>query len=177
MLDQQIPNIPWRQLTTPYGRGTAIPKLIEQEQYTQLAELIEHQGTLWQVTPWVLLVLLKKLTRKKLEVVSLQEVQLYLAVAHAITKDYLDPVNTVKNMQELLDVNYLWIENEDNDEQEWEKETPKGYEEQAFVGYYYYSYMLLQEAVPIFSTITARNNEASECLAELLTLLRNPTIK
>ena len=64
MLDQQIPNIPWRQLTTPYGRGTAIPQLIEQEQYTQLADLIEHQGTLWQVTPWVLLILLKSLKVK-----------------------------------------------------------------------------------------------------------------
>ncbi|MFK5708823.1 hypothetical protein [Lysinibacillus boronitolerans] len=172
MLDQQIPNIPWRQLTTPYGRGTAIPQLIEQEQYTQLADLIEHQGTLWQVTPWVLLILLKKLKSKKIEDVSLQELQLYLAVAHAITKDYLNPTNTVENMQELLKVNYLWREHEDNDEQEWEEETPKGYEQQAFIGYYYYSYKLLQEAVPIFSAITARNNEESDYLAELLTLLQ-----
>ena len=71
-------------------------------------------------------------------------------MAHAITKDYLDPTNTVENMQELLKVNYLWREHEDNDEQEWEEETPKGYEQQAFIGYYYYSYKLLQEAVPIF---------------------------
>ncbi|WP_338652275.1 hypothetical protein [Lysinibacillus sp. Y5S-8] len=64
MLNEQISSIPWLQLTTPYGRGTAIPQLIEQEQYTELAELVEHQGTLWQVTPWVLLVLLKKLASK-----------------------------------------------------------------------------------------------------------------
>ncbi|MEK5484771.1 MULTISPECIES: hypothetical protein [Lysinibacillus] len=48
MLNEQIPSIPWLQLTTPYGRGTAIPQLIEQEQYIELAELVEHQGTLWQ---------------------------------------------------------------------------------------------------------------------------------
>jgi len=71
MLNQRIPNIPWQQLTTPYGRGTAIPQLIEQEQYQKLAELIEHQGTLWQVTPWVLLILLKKLANKNMEDVSL----------------------------------------------------------------------------------------------------------
>ncbi|WP_342442242.1 hypothetical protein MHB40_01370 [Lysinibacillus sp. FSL K6-0057] len=172
MLDQQIPNIPWRQLTTPYGRGTTIPQLIEQEQYPQLAALIEHQGTLWQVTPWVLLLLLKKLASKNTEDISLQELQLYLAVAHAITKDYLDSVNTVETMQELLDTNYLWSENEDNDEQEWEEETPKGYGQQAFVGYYYFSYLLLQEAIPIFSAMTVHSNEAKECLAELLTLLQ-----
>lgn len=93
-------------------------------------------------------------------------------MAHAITKDYLDPTNTVENMQELLKVNYLWREHEDNDEQEWEEETSKGYEQQAFIGYYYYSYKLLQEAVPIFPAITARNNEESDYLAELLTLLQ-----
>lgn len=71
MLEQQIPDIPWQQLTTPYGRGAAIPQLIEEENYRQLAELIEHQGTLWQVTPWVLLILLKKLGSQDKEDVSL----------------------------------------------------------------------------------------------------------
>lgn len=110
MLNQRIPNIPWQQLTTPYGRGTVIPQLIEQEQYQQLAELIEHQGTLWQVTPWVLLILLKRLASKKMEDVSLQEIELYLAVAQVITEDYLDPAHTVQTMQELLEAKYLWIE-------------------------------------------------------------------
>ncbi|AVK82315.1 hypothetical protein C3943_01545 [Lysinibacillus sp. B2A1] len=172
MLNQHIPNIPWQQLTTPYGRGTAIPQLIEQEQYQQLAELIEHQGTLWQVTPWVLLILLKKLARKNTEDISLQEIELYLAVAQAITEDYLDSAHTVQTMQELLDVKYLWTEDEEDDELEWEEETPRGYEQQASLGYYYFSHLLLQEALPIFTAINAHNKEAAEDLDELLTLLK-----
>lgn len=172
MLNQHIPNIPWQQLTTPYGRGTAIPQLIEQEQYQQLAELIEHQGTLWQVTPWVLLILLKKLASKNTEDISLQEIELYLAVAQAITEEYLDSAHTVQTMQELLDVKYLWTADEEDDELEWEKETPRGYEQQAFLGYYYFSHLLLQEALPIFTVINAHNKEAAEDLDELLTLLK-----
>lgn len=172
MLNQHIPNIPWKQLTTPFGRGAAIPQLIEQEQYQQLAELIEHQGTLWQVTPWVLLILLKKLASKNTEDISLQEIELYLAVAQAITEDYLDSAHTVQTMQELLDVKYLWTEDEEDDELEWEEETPRGYEQQAFLGYYYFSHLLLQEALPIFTAINAHNKEAAEDLDELLTLLK-----
>lgn len=172
MLNQHIPNIPWQQLTTPFGRGAAIPQLIEQEQYQQLAELIEHQGTLWQVTPWVLLILLKKLASKNTEDISLQEIELYLAVAQAITENYLDSAHTVQTMQELLDVKYLWTEDEEDDELEWEEETPRGYEQQAFLGYYYFSHLLLQEALPIFTAINAHNKEAAEDLDELLTLLK-----
>lgn len=172
MLNQHIPNIPWQQLTTPYGRGTAIPQLIEQEQYQQLAELIEHQGTLWQVTPWVLLILLKKLASKNTVDISLQEIELYLAVAQAITEEYLDSAHTVQTMQELLDVKYLWTADEEDDELEWEEETPRGYEQQAFLGYYYFSHLLLQEALPIFTAINAHNKEAAEDLDELLTLLK-----
>lgn len=172
MLNQHIPNIPWQQLTTPFGRGAAIPQLIEQEQYQQLAELIEHQGTLWQVTPWVLLILLKKLASKNTEDISLQEIELYLAVAQAITEEYLDSAHTVQTMQELLDVKYLWTEDEEDDELEWEEETPRGYEQQAFLGYYYFSHLLLQEALPIFTAINAHNKEAAEDLDELLTLLK-----
>lgn len=171
MLDQQIPNIPWHQLTTPYGRGTAIPQLIEQKHYRQLAELIEHQGTLWQVTPWVLLILLKKLGIKDKEDVSLQEIELYLAAAQAITEDYLDPAQSVQTMQKLLDIKYLWTEKEEDDELEWERETPKGYEQPAFLSYYYFSHLLLQEAIPSFKTITVHNKEVVDRLAELLTLL------
>lgn len=172
MLNQHIPSIPWQQLTTPYGRGTAIPHLIEQEQYQQLAELIEHQGTLWQVTPWVLLILLKKLASKNVEDVSFQEIELYLAVAHAITEDYQDSTNSVPTMQVLLDSKYLWAENEEDDELEWEEETPRGYEQQAFLGYYYFSFLLLQEAIPIFTAIMAHTKSTTEDLAELLALLK-----
>ena len=48
----KISDIPWKELTTPYGRGTDIPRLIENRNYKELNNLLEHQETLWQVTPW-----------------------------------------------------------------------------------------------------------------------------
>lgn len=173
MLNQNISNIPWQQLTTPYGRGTDIPRLIEQKQYQELTELIEHQGTLWQVTPWVVLILLKKLSSKNVEEVSLAEIELYLAVAHAITKDYQDSTHNVSTMQELLDKKYLWVENEEDDELEWEEDTPRGYEPEAFLGYYYFSFLLLQEAIPVFTAIKARTKSTAEEIEELLALLKH----
>ncbi|MDL1163074.1 hypothetical protein PAEVO_61750 [Paenibacillus sp. GM2FR] len=57
-LAQTVTSVPWQRLTTAYGRGTDIPRLLETGQYKELANLIEHQGTLWQTTPWALLMLL-----------------------------------------------------------------------------------------------------------------------
>lgn len=62
---------------------------------------------------------------------------------------------------------------EGEDELEWEEDTPKGYEQQAFLGYYYFSHLLLQEALPIFTAIHAYNKEATKDLDELLTVLNN----
>lgn len=41
-----------------------------------------------------------------------------------------------------------------------------------FVSYYYFSYILLQEAVPIFAAVIAHNKETADRLTELLTLLQ-----
>lgn len=44
-------HIPWQRLTTAYGRGTELPALMAARAYEKIAPLIEHQSTLWQVTP------------------------------------------------------------------------------------------------------------------------------
>ncbi len=94
-------------------------------------------------------------------------------MAHAITEDYQDSTHNVSTMQELLDTKYLWIENEDDDELEWEGDPPRGYEPEAFLGYYYFSFLLLQEAIPVFTTIKAYIKSATEELSELLALLKH----
>ncbi|RAR44458.1 hypothetical protein [Paenibacillus sp. MDMC362] len=50
-LSQSVTSIPWQRLTTAYGRGTEIPRLMETGQYEELANLIEHQGTIWCEKP------------------------------------------------------------------------------------------------------------------------------
>jgi len=168
-----ISNIPWQQLTTAYGRGTDIPRLIETRQYKELANLIEHQSTLWQTTPWALLFLLRELPTRKPEEVTSEEVELYLSVASAITLKYMDSATTYQTMNELLDEKYLWPENEEDDELHWEDEEAPGYEKEAFFSYYYFSYLLLKEAAPVFMAIMNGNDTLAPAIQELLLRL-NP---
>ncbi|OUQ86993.1 hypothetical protein B5G50_18820 [Brevibacillus brevis] len=166
-------NIPWQRLTTAYGRGTDIPQLIQTGHYEELANLIEHQSTLWQTTPWVLLILLQKLSKQKPEQVSLQEIQLYLAVASAINVDEMDLQNAVETMNELLDEKYLWPEDEEDDELWWEEEEPRGYEQEAFFSYYSFSYLLLKDAIPVFTAIMEENDKLAPAIQELLLMLQS----
>ncbi|BAH46823.1 conserved hypothetical protein [Brevibacillus brevis NBRC 100599] len=166
-------NIPWQRLTTAYGRGTDIPQLIQTGQYEELANLIEHQSTLWQTTPWVLLILLQKLSKQKPEQVSLQEIQLYTAVASAINVDEMDSQNAVETMNELLDEKYLWPEDEEDDELWWEEEEPRGYEQEAFFSYFSYSYLLLKDAIPVFTAIMEENEKLAPAIQELLLMLQS----
>ncbi|MGG4458023.1 hypothetical protein ABEX29_06930 [Brevibacillus porteri] len=166
-------NIPWQRLTTAYGRGTDIPRLIETRQYEELASLIEHQSTLWQTTPWVLLILLKELAKQKPEQVSSQEIQLYLAVASAINVDEMDSQNAIESMNELLDEKYLWPEDEEDDELWWEEEEPRGYEQEAFFSYFSFSYLLLKDAIPVFTAIMEENDKLAPDIRELLFMLQS----
>ncbi|MFF0830245.1 hypothetical protein ACFYU8_25570 [Brevibacillus sp. NPDC003359] len=165
-------SIPWQRLTTAYGRGTDIPRLIETGQYDELTNLIEHQSTLWQTTPWVLLILLQELAKQKPEQVSLEEIELYLAVASAIPVDDMDSQNTVESMDGLLDEKYLWPENEADDELWWEEEEPRGYEQESFFSYFSFSYLLLKGAIPVFTAIEEGNDKLAPTIRELLLMLQ-----
>ncbi|MBP1905812.1 hypothetical protein J2Z32_002460 [Paenibacillus turicensis] len=168
-------SIPWQRLTTAYGRGTEIPQLIADMKYRKISELIEHQGTLWQVTPWVLLVLLQELREKQPEQITADEINLYLVVAEVIPIEELDldSSTAVKTMDMLLDEKYLWPVDEEEDELEWEEEEAIGYDTQAFRSYYYFSYVLLQEALPVFKRILAEhgNDDIRSDIEELIGLL------
>ncbi|TKI58191.1 hypothetical protein E8L90_23930 [Brevibacillus antibioticus] len=166
-------NIPWQRLTTAYGRGTDIPQLIETGQYEELSSLIEHQSTLWQTTPWVLMILLQELSKQKPEQVSLQEIQLYTAVASTINVDEMDSQHAVETMNELLDEKYLWPEDEEDDELWWEEEEPRGYDQEAFSSYFSYSYLLLKDAIPVFTAIMEENDKLAPAIQELLLMLQS----
>ncbi|MFU1795506.1 hypothetical protein ACM1RC_16705 [Paenibacillus azoreducens] len=174
ILDETTEHIPWQRLTTAYGRGTDIPRLIETRQYKALAELIEHQSTLWQVTPWVLRELLRDLKRRapSPENITLDEIELYIAVASSFSGQQIGsgPGGEIR-MNELLDESYLWPEDEEEDELQWEEEEPPGYGPEPFFGYYYFSYLLLKQAEPVFATILNSNQELAPAIRELQSLL------
>lgn len=173
--DIQIPDVPWYRLTTAYGRGTDIPLFIKEKQYASLAGLIEHQGTLWQVTPWTILVLMEKLRTVEPVQVSIEEIDLYLAVASALANQDIRDVGLISSMDELLDDKYLWPEKEDGDEEEWEEEEPRGYEPDPFYGYYYFSGVLLKQDEAEFTRIMNGNEDLAPRIRELLALLKHIT--
>lgn len=111
----KIADIPWQRLTTPYGRGSDLPRFMANRQYDEIAGLIEHQGTLWQVTPWVLSFLLRELKRKQPKEVALAELQLYSAVADSLIGRNLDSIPHVQRPELLLDESYLWPSNDEED--------------------------------------------------------------
>lgn len=173
--DIQIPDVPWHRLTTAYGRGTDIPRFIKEKKYASLAGLIEHQGTLWQVTPWTILALMEKLRTEEPLQVSIEEIDLYLAVASALADQDIQEVGSINSMKELLDDKYLWPEQEDGDEEEWEEEEPRGYEPDPFYGYYYFSGLLLKQGVAEFTRIMSVNEDLAPRIRELLALLKHIT--
>ncbi|WP_042476827.1 hypothetical protein [Bacillus ndiopicus] len=166
---KEISTIPWHRLTTAYGRGTEIPELIKAEKYNELSQLIEHQGTLWQVTPWALQQLLHTLPNRK---ITEEELQLYIAAASAFTWEKLAS-NPVSHMDELLQEKWLWSEDDEEDEEEWEEEEPRGYEQSAFISYYVYSEYQIREAIPIFQNIAQKRKDLVQSLTELFDLLES----
>lgn len=166
---QEMLTIPWHRLTTAYGRGTNIPELLNTEQYVKLAQLIEHQGTLWQVTPWAIQQLLQTLPNRSVASLKKEEIQLYIVVASAFTWDELTS-SPVQHMDELLQEKWLWSEVEEEDEEEWEA---RGYEECAFISYYVYSEYQMRATIPLFQNIATMRKDLAPSLTELLELLEN----
>jgi hypothetical protein len=115
--------------------------------------------------------LLRELAKQKPEQVSSDELELYLSVASAITVEYMDSPQTVETMDTLLDEKYLWPEDDEEDDLRWEEEEPPGYEAEIFISYYYFSYVLLQEAAPIFRAIMNGNDQHTDIISELLALI------
>ncbi|MGE8205511.1 hypothetical protein ACQKP0_13200 [Heyndrickxia sp. NPDC080065] len=167
----EVDDIPWQRLTTPYGRGSDLPRLMEKGQYDEIQELIEHQGTLWQVTPWVLLFLLRELKRKQAEEVTLAELQLYCFVADSLIGRELDSISHVEQLGLLLEESYLWPSTDEEDELIWEEEEPRGYTELPFSSYYYYSALLLKDAIPYFERLRVENTALTIQVLELLAKL------
>lgn len=159
---------PWQRLTTAYGRGSELPILMDQGNFEEIANLIEHQSTLWQVTPWVLLFMLRDLKTKQPEDVMPEEINCYLCVTDALSGRDVEEWEPVAQMTSLLNDEFLWPEDEEEDELLWEDEEPPGYAEQPFTSYYYYSYQLLRDAVPVFENVQAHNQNIAEVVSELL---------
>ena len=185
----QISDIPWHRLTTSYGRATDFPKELDvlwkmesidtvDEAGKEIALNIEHQSTLWHSTPFALIFLLRTF-KKAVEEQRHNEVARYLAealvelfivIAESIRDGLvLEHADPLPNFVDMLNEEYLWSEEYDEDEDMIRYEEDEVFPDDLFFSFYYYSLQVLLLGRPLLD----KNNKYEVTLLELLTEIEN----
>lgn len=181
----QVSDIPWHRLTTSYGRGTDFPNQFDvlwkmnsieavDVAGEDIALNIEHQSTLWHATPFAMVFLLR-IFKKALEERTQNEVAHYLVeqlvdlftviaecIRDGLMLEHADPLPSFADM---LNEEYLWSEEYDEDEDILRYEEEEVFPDDLFFSFYYYSLQVLLLCKPLLD----KNNKYEVTLLELLT--------
>ena len=168
----QVSDIPWHRLTTSYGRGTDFPNQFDvlwkmnsietiDVAGEDIALNIEHQSTLWHATPFAMIFLLR-IFKKTQEESAQNEVAHYLAeqlvelftviaecIRDGLLLEHADPLPCFEDM---LNEEYLWSEEYDEDEDVLRYEEEDVFPDDLFFSFYYYSLQALLLAIPLLDT-------------------------
>ncbi|MCL2115791.1 MAG: hypothetical protein FWH29_06185 [Methanobrevibacter sp.] len=158
-------DIPWELLEGPYERSSNFPQWIssltmEQENIVNIKEKIalnfEHQGTLWSVTPFIMLVLRKTLKNTHNPLVISAILDLY-EIIYELANDYGKIYNDEQNKPLLLFSDMLKEENllpkvsrfpdDYEDEDLFSQEYHENMSDELFISFYYYSWMILAYSI------------------------------
>ena len=187
----KVSDIPWHRLTTTYGRATDFPAHLEvlwdmknvdaiDAAGEELAQNIEHQSTLWHATPFALIFLLR-IFKKAVEEQGHNEIarylvkelaELFIIIAECIRDGLmLEHVDQLSNFEDMLNEEYLWSEeyDEDEDEDVLRYEEEEVFPDDLFFSFYYYSLQVLLLCKPLLD----KNNKYEVTLLELLTEIEN----
>ena len=185
----KVSDIPWHHLTTTYGRATDFPAHLEvlwdmkdvdaiDAAGEELAQNIEHQSTLWHATPFAMVFLLR-IFKKALEERTQNEVAHYLVeqlvdlftvIAECIRDGLmLEHADPLPNFEDMLNEEYLWSEEYDEDEDILRYEEEEVFPDDLFFSFYYYSLQVLLLCKPLLD----KNNKYEVTLLELLTEIEN----
>ena len=185
----QISDIPWHRLTTTYGRATDFPTELDvlwnmkdvgaiDVAGEELAQNIEHQSTLWHATPFALIFLLR-IFKKAVEEQGHNEIarylvkelaELFIIIAECIRDGLmLEHVDQLSNFEDMLNEEYLWSEEYDEDEDVLRYEEEEVFPDDLFFSFYYYSLQVLLLCKPLLD----KNNKYEVTLLELLTEIEN----
>ena len=185
----KVSDIPWHRLTTTYGRATDFPAHLEvlwdmknvgaiDVAGEELAQNIEHQSTLWHATPFALIFLLRIL-KKAVEEQGHNQIarylvkelaELFIIIAECIRDGLmLEHVDQLSNFEDMLNEEYLWSEEYDEDEDVLRYEEEEVFPDDLFFSFYYYSLQVLLLCKPLLD----KNNKYEVTLLELLTEIEN----
>lgn len=181
----KVSDIPWHRLTTTYGRATDFPAHLEvlwdmknvdaiDAAGEELAQNIEHQSTLWHATPFAMVFLLR-IFKKALEERTQNEVAHYLVeqlvdlftvIAECIRDGLmLEHAEQLPKFEDMLNEEYLWSEEYDEDEDILRYEEEEVFPDDLFFSFYYYSLQVLL----LGKLLLDEANEEEGKLLELLT--------
>ena len=185
----KVSDIPWHRLTTTYGRATDFPAHLEvlwdmknvdaiDAAGEELAQNIEHQSTLWHATPFALIFLLR-IFKKAVEEQGYNEVakylveelaELFIIIAECIRDGLmLEHADQLLKFEDMLNEEYLWSEEYDEDEDILRYEEEEVFPDDLFFSFYYYSLQVLLLCKPLLD----KNNKYEVTLLELLTEIEN----
>ena len=181
----KVSDIPWQRLTTTYGRATDFPTELDvlwnmksidavDSAGEALAQNIEHQSTLWHATPFAM-IFLHRIFKKAQEESVHNEVAQYLAeqlvelftviaecIRDGLLLEHADPLPCFEDM---LNEEYLWSEEYDEDEDVLRYEEEDVFPDDLFFSFYYYSLQVLLLAIPLLD----KSHEGEANLLDLLT--------
>ena len=181
-----LEGVPWHRLTTPYGRGDELPKLLKdlsslknresvESSVRKISHLIEHQGTLWHVTPFAT-VFLARIFRSALADASTNPVAhqavdhigelfavLLKSVRDAQKLEHADPL---PKFVDLLTEDSLWPDDEEDDELRWEDEEV--FSDSMFYSFWFYTKEILTNALNGLEEVPQEFTESISSLKGLL---------
>ena len=181
----QVSDIPWHRLTTTYGRATDFPAELDVlwnmesmeavDAAGEALELnIEHQSTLWHATPFAMIFLLRIFKKAQeasahnavAQYLAEQLVELFTVIAECIRDGLvLEHADPLPNFADMLNEEYLWSEEYDEDEDVLRYEEEDVFPDDLFFSFYYYSLQVLL----LGRLLLDKNNEQEAILLELLT--------
>ena len=185
----KVSDIPWHRLTTTYGRATDFPAHLEvlwdmkdvdaiDVAGEELAQNIEHQSTLWHATPFAMVFLLR-IFKKALEERTQNEeahylveqlVDLFTVIAECIRDGLmLEHADPLPKFEDMLNEEYLWSEEYDEDEDILRYEEEEVFPDDLFFSFYYYSLQVLLLCKPLLD----KNKEREAVLLGLLTEVKD----
>lgn len=183
----KVSDIPWHRLTTTYGRATDYPAHLEvlwdmtdvdaiDAAGEELAQNIEHQSTLWHATPFAMVFLLR-IFKKALEERTQNEVAHYLVeqlvdlftvIAECIRDGLmLEHADQLPNFEDMLNEEYLWSEEYDEDEDILRYEEEEVFPDDLFFSFYYYSLQVLLLGKPLLDEANEEEGKLLELLTEI----------
>lgn len=181
-----LEGVPWHRLTTPYGRGDDLPKLLKdlsslrnqesvESSVRKISRLIEHQGTLWHVTPFAT-VFLARIFKSALADASTNQIAhqavdhigelftvLLESVRDAQTLEHADPL---PNFADLLTEDSLWPDDEEDDELRWEEEEV--FSDSMFYSFWFYTKEVLTDVLNSVNEVPQEFSGSITSLKELL---------